>query len=72
MDCCQFFNENMKEMPKAADYVKARLCHDDYEACNRFKIYQEFGTNNIPSDLDPEDTEQVKKILNCLRTKQES
>jgi hypothetical protein len=60
----------MKEMPKTAEYVKERLCRGDYVVCNRFKIYQEFGKNSVPRDLDPEDTEQVKKVLLCLRAKQ--
>ena len=71
LDCCQFFNDNMKEMPKAANFIKEKLCAGNYETCNRFKIYKEFGANEIPSDLDPDDTEQVKKVLQCLRKKQE-
>jgi hypothetical protein len=68
--CCQFFTDNMKNMPKAAEYIKKRLCSDDYTSCNRFKMYQEFGGKNIPPDLDPDDTEEVKKIIQCLRKKQ--
>jgi hypothetical protein len=71
MDCCQFFNDNMKEMPKTAEYVKDRLCRGNYEVCNRFKIYHEFGKSSVPRGLDPEDTEQVKKVLRCLRGKQD-
>ena len=71
LDCCQFFNDNMKEMPKAAEFVKEKLCSGDFEVCNRFKIYKEFGAKNIPPDLDPDDTELVKKVLECLRNKQE-
>lgn len=70
IDCCQFFKDNMQGMPKTAEYIKNRLCFGDYEVCNRFRIFKEFGNNSIPQDLDPEDTEQVKKILICLRTKE--
>ena len=72
MACCQFFNDNMKNMPKTAEYIKRRLCSVDYASCNRFRIYKEFGGENIPPNLDPDDTEQVKKVIQCLRKKQES
>lgn len=70
--CCQFFNDNMKNMPKSAEYIKKRLCFGDNEACNRFRIYKEFGGENIPIDLGPDDIEEVKKVRECLRKKQES
>jgi hypothetical protein len=70
MDCCQFFNDNMKNLPKTAEYIKAKLCFGDFECCNRFRIYKEFGRDNIPFGLDPFDVEEVKKIIQCLRNKQ--
>lgn len=71
LDCCQFFKETMQGMPKTAEYIKNRLCFGNYEACNRYRIYEEFGKSSIPSDLDPDDAEQVRKILKCLREKHE-
>jgi hypothetical protein len=71
MACCQFFKDNMKGLPTAADFIKKKLCLDDYESCSRFKIYKKFGRENIPHYLDPDDTEQVKKAMQCLRKKQE-
>jgi hypothetical protein len=70
MACCQFFNDNMGSFPKTAAYIKQKLCLGDYESCNRFRIYKEFGGENIPPDLDPVDTEEVKKVMQCLRNKQ--
>ncbi len=72
LECCQFFKENMQYLPKAAEYIQNMLCFGDHQACNRFRIYKEFGANNIPPDLDPDDTEQVKKVIQCLRKKQEA
>ena len=69
--CCQFFNDHMKNMPKTAEYIKKRLCFDDYSSCNRYRIYKEFGGENIPIDLGPDDIEEVKKVIQCLRKKQE-
>ena len=68
-ECCQFFADKMESFPKAAEYIKLKLCLGDYASCNRFKIYKEFGGENIPLGLDPDDTEEVQKILLCLRKK---
>lgn len=70
--CCQFFTDKMGDFPKSAAYIKQKQCLGDYTACNRYKIYKEFGKENIPTDLDPDDTEEVKKIIQCLRKKQGS
>ena len=72
MAYCQFFNDNMGSFPKTAEYIKRKQCLGDYESCNRFRMYKEFGGENIPPDLDPYDTEEVKKALQCLRNKQQS
>jgi hypothetical protein len=71
MACCQFFIDNMKNMPQTEEYIKKRLCFGDYSSCNRYRIYKEFGGENVPFDLDPYDTEEVKKVMQCLRKKQE-
>ena len=68
-ECCKFFIDNMKSMPKSEEYIKKRLCFGDYASCNRYKIYKEFGGKNIPLGLNPDDTEEVKKIILCLRKK---
>lgn len=64
-DCCQFFKDNMKAFPKTAEYIKNKFCFGDNELCTRFRIYKEFGGENIPLDLDHDDAEQVKKALVC-------
>lgn len=68
-ECCQFFKDNMKDLPKTAEYIMMKLCFGDFERCNRFKIYKELGKGSVPSDLDPQDTEEVEKALLCLRNK---
>lgn len=69
LTCCQFFNDKMQEMPKTAAYIKEKLCLDAPEACGRFRIFKEFGGENIPFDLHPDDIEEVKKVMQCLRSK---
>ena len=68
-ECCQFFKDNMKDLPKTAEYIKDKLCFGDYERCNRFKIYKYFGKGSVPHDLFPDDSEEVEKALICLRSK---
>ena len=70
--CCQFFNDNMKNMPKTAEYIEKRLCLGDYVSCNRFSIYKEFGGDHIPVGLHPDDAEEMKKVIQCLRNKMQS
>ena len=60
---CQFCHDNMKDMPKAAEYLKARLCYGNFEHCNRFRIYQQLGGADIQCDPISSDTEVVEKIL---------
>jgi hypothetical protein len=71
MEGCQFFNDNMKSLPKTAEYIKIKLCLGDYESCSRFRIYQEYGGENIPPYLDHGDAEEVRKATQCLRKKKE-
>jgi len=72
MACCRFFADKMESFPKTADYIKQKQCLGDYAACSRFKIYKEFGGENLPPDLDPDDTEEVTKIMQCLRKRPSS
>lgn len=66
---CQFFKDSMENLLKTAEYLQHHLCHGDYERCNRYRIYKEFGVKDIPLDLHPNDAEEVKIIIQCLRTK---
>jgi hypothetical protein len=53
----------------AAEYIQSRLCNGDFESCNRFKIYKEFGRDCLPPHLNPDDSEEVTKVMECLRRK---
>ena len=72
MDCCQFFKDNMQGLPKTAEYIKSKLCFGEYGKCNRFRIFKEFGKDSVPYDLNPDDTDQVKKVIRCLQNRQRS
>ena len=69
VECCQFFKDNMKNLPKSAEYIQNKLCYGDYESCNRYRIYKETGGEDVPFNLHPDDVEAVKKVKQCLLKK---
>lgn len=69
VECCQFFNDKMKDMPKTAAYIKYKLCLSDYESCARYRIYKECGGESVPLDLFPNNTDEVNRLIQRLRNK---
>lgn len=72
LTCCRLFNDNLKNMPHSEEYIKKKLCFGDYSLCKRFQFFQEFGENDSPASLYPYDTEELKKMLQCLQKKRDS
>lgn len=70
VECCQFFKDNMKDLPKAAEYIQRKLCFGDYQSCNRYRIYKESGGENVLFGLYPDDQEAVRKVKQCMLKKQ--
>ena len=70
VECCQFFKDNMKNLPKSAEYIQNKLCYGDYASCNRYRIYKETGGEDVPFNLYPDDVEAIKKVTQCLLKKQ--
>jgi len=70
IEYCQFFDDNMKTMPVAAEYIKAKLCNGNYEHCNRFRMYQQLGGVDIQCDPNPSDAEEVEKLVQNFRERQ--
>ncbi|MBU5611802.1 hypothetical protein [Geomonas azotofigens] len=68
VECCQFFKDNMKDLPKAAQYIQSKLCFGDYQSCNRYQIYKQTG-EHLPFDLFPDDQEAIRKVKQCLSRK---
>lgn len=68
--CCQFFEDHMKEMPIAADYIKKKLCLDNNANCIRYRAFKRFDGETIPADLYSDNSEQLQKIVNCLHSRQ--
>ena len=70
IEYCHFFNDNMKTMPIAAEYIKAKLCYGNYEHCNRFRMYQQIGGADIQCEPTPSDAEEVEKLIQSFREHQ--
>lgn len=67
LECCQFFDDHMKDLPKSAEFIKNRLCHGDFPSCSRYRIYKKFGRDDIPPFLYLSDAKQAQKAARCLR-----
>lgn len=68
-DTCIFFNDKMPDMPAVAGYLKDKYCRGDFVACARFQIYSEFGRENVPPGLFPNEEVMVPEIAAMLRNK---
>jgi len=66
-DTCIFFNDKMPDMPAVAGYLKDKYCRGTYEVCARFQIYREFGRENVPAGLFPNEEEMVPAVSAELR-----
>jgi hypothetical protein len=66
-DTCIFFNDKMPDMPAVAGYLKDKYCREDIKVCARFRIYKEFGRENVPAGLFPNEEDMVPEIAADLR-----
>ena len=60
---CLFFNDKLKNMPKASESLKNMYCKWHHVKCARYKIATTLGANAIPENLFPGDTKQAAEIL---------
>jgi hypothetical protein len=70
MACCRFFIDNMKYLPRSAEYIRNKLCLGDYEACARFQAYRQLGQGKVPEDLYPFEAAEIKLVMECLQERQ--
>ena len=67
--CCQFFKDKMNGLPNAADYIKKKLCLDDYHSCKRYQAYLGMGEGGAAMICFSDDVEDAKKAMNCLHNR---
>lgn len=64
---CIFFNDKMADMPAISSRYKDKYCRDSYQTCARFQIFKEFGRENVPANLFPNQESSVPDISARLR-----
>ncbi len=67
LSACPFFLGKMANMPSMSEMLKQRYCHGDWEKCARYRVFAEFGRENVPSDLFPNENERADQVLVELR-----
>jgi len=60
---CLYFNDKLKNMPTVSELVKTMYCLWHYDECARYKVAIAMGSENVPSDLFPPETERAANIL---------
>ncbi len=60
---CLYFNDKLKNMPTASEMVKNMYCRWHYEECARYRVAMVLGTEYVPPDLFPPETERADKLL---------
>ena len=65
---CTFIKDNMADMPVISEHLKMKYCCDSFLKCARIRIYLEFGYENVPSTLFPNQEDDVTYIAKHLRS----
>jgi hypothetical protein len=60
---CPFFNDRMANRPATAELLKKQYCRGDNLGCARHQVKDALGSDMVPSDLLPAQTDKVKAIL---------
>lgn len=60
---CLFFNDKLKNMPKASDIMKKMYCKWHYTKCARYKIAMAMGKKAVPTDMFPGDSLRASDML---------
>lgn len=63
---CPFFNDKMASKPATAQIMKKQYCLGDNERCARHQVKVAAGSNKVPPDLFPSETERVSGILSAM------
>ena len=60
---CLFFNDKLKNMPKASDMMKKMYCRWNNTKCARYMVATTLGKSAIPHDMFPGDHRRANEIL---------
>ena len=60
---CIFFNDKMKDLPAATDFLKNKYCRGDNSECARYTVFKALGRERVPSDLFPNDISRANQLI---------
>ncbi len=60
---CPFFNDRMAGMPVMADQMKKKYCQGEFDTCARHMVFKVKGSEGVPLDLFPNQTERVPELI---------
>jgi hypothetical protein len=60
---CPFFHDRMANKPATAQMLKNQYCLGDNTGCARHQVKVALGSDLVPADLLPAQTDKVKGIL---------
>lgn len=64
---CPFFNDKMASKPATAQIMKKQFCQGDSTGCARHQVKVAAGSDKVPADLFPGQTDKVPGILAALK-----
>jgi hypothetical protein len=65
LEKCPFFNDKMADMPTAASMYKENYCKKDFEKCARLMVAKKLGSEKVPADLFPNQTDRALELINA-------
>lgn len=60
---CIFFNDMMANMPSTSSVFKFMYCNDNFTGCARHMVRKELGKDGVPTDLFPNQSDRVPRII---------
>ncbi len=64
---CPFFHDKMAQKPATAQIMKKQYCMGDSSGCARHQVFKSVGSQHVPADLYPSQTDRVKPIVAAVR-----
>jgi hypothetical protein len=65
---CPFFHDKMADRPATAEMMKKEYCQGNSEKCARHMVKAAAGSEHVPANLFPHQTQKVPEILAALAT----
>lgn len=64
---CDFYHDNLDDMPFSKDFMKSMFCHKQSDFCARFLYQSHKDACNVPRDLMPHETDKAKGYMKDMK-----